>query len=258
MINIGETIKELRTKYNLSQSQLAKAVFVEPATISMWENSKRLPDYETIEQVLNVFGYTLDIKLIGKPGARRNEDFYMPKAYKQIAEMSKEDLVDYIYITQDDFVIGNICGLDSKCTDIVSMLPLDKLKDLISKRVEESDRLTIYFKLEHKYQGVEKKVVDFMKEIRTRLQRIALTKLSIVKQIQYVDIDIDYLENGCFYFSDIKFLDVSLRALDISMEEINTDNLGNYLPLDTCLDNPYKIGFSVQMMYLYPRTFLTV
>ena len=38
MINAGETIKSLRKEFGLTQENLARAVFVENATISQYEN----------------------------------------------------------------------------------------------------------------------------------------------------------------------------------------------------------------------------
>lgn len=256
MINIGEKIRDLRLEYQLSQAQLARAVFVEPASISYWENSKRLPDWYKIEQVLNVFGHTLDVKCVEKPDIKRDKSFYMEKSCKEIMNMSHEDLVDYIFITQNDYIIANICGLDASCVDIISMLPLEKLKSLISDRVESADRLTIFFKIEVKYYEIEQKVVDFMKEVKSRLKRIALDKPEVVEQVEYIDVDVDFEENGCHYFSDIKFLDKHLKALDITVEEINKNALGNNLPLDCCVESFYTIGSVLKMLYLYPNSFL--
>lgn len=254
MLNVAKTIKDLREKFGLTQQQLAKAVFVEPKVLQMWENAELSPDIKAFERILDVFGYSLEMDLVKKDNTIKLPFFYSPTPLKQIVEMEVDDLVDYILVTQKDDIIANICGLDEDSIEVISLLPSNKLRELIYKKVSNCDRLTIYFKLEKKYYGVEQKVVNFMKEITSRLEHIAKTKYSEVKLVRYIDIDVDYLDNGSFYFSNIKFFGLDLNTpLDISMEEINTDQLGNNSPLDCCFDNPYNIGFSVKMMYLYPN-----
>ena len=50
----ADTLKRLRTKKNLSQNQLAKAMFVNRATISKWESGSRMPDASMITRLARV------------------------------------------------------------------------------------------------------------------------------------------------------------------------------------------------------------
>lgn len=55
---IGKYIKELRQKNGLSQSDLAKKVFVSREAISKWENGKSIPNYESLNALSNCFSVT--------------------------------------------------------------------------------------------------------------------------------------------------------------------------------------------------------
>ena len=57
MTNIGEKIKEVRIKNNLTQQELADKLFVSDKTISSYESGRTLPDINTlidISKILNV------------------------------------------------------------------------------------------------------------------------------------------------------------------------------------------------------------
>ena len=59
-MNIGQTIKELRKEKNLSQTQLAKLLFTNQDTISLWELGKSLPDIVSVIRMTQIFGVTSD------------------------------------------------------------------------------------------------------------------------------------------------------------------------------------------------------
>ena len=50
----AETLKKLRTDRGLSQTQLAKQMFVNNSTVTRWENGSRLPDAAMITRLSNV------------------------------------------------------------------------------------------------------------------------------------------------------------------------------------------------------------
>ncbi len=53
-------LKELRVEKGLTQEQLAKQFHTGKSTIGMWENNKREPDYETLLNLAEYFGVTID------------------------------------------------------------------------------------------------------------------------------------------------------------------------------------------------------
>ena len=50
----AETLRNLRTKKGISQTQLARAMFVNNSTISKWENGIHLPDAALITRLARV------------------------------------------------------------------------------------------------------------------------------------------------------------------------------------------------------------
>jgi predicted adenylyl cyclase CyaB len=59
MTNIGEKIKELRIKNNLTQIALGDKLYVSDKTISSWESGRTLPDINTIIGISNIFNVSV-------------------------------------------------------------------------------------------------------------------------------------------------------------------------------------------------------
>jgi len=59
MTNIGEKIKELRTKNKLTQQELGDKLYVSDKTISSWESGRTLPDINTLIDISNVFNISV-------------------------------------------------------------------------------------------------------------------------------------------------------------------------------------------------------
>ena len=62
-LNIGKTIKELRQEKNLTQSELAKMLYLSQDTISLWERDKSLPDLNAVVALCNIFNISADYLL---------------------------------------------------------------------------------------------------------------------------------------------------------------------------------------------------
>lgn len=56
---IGKTIKEIRTKNNLTQAEFAEKYNVSFQAVSKWENGRNLPDMSLLKQICN--DYNIDI-----------------------------------------------------------------------------------------------------------------------------------------------------------------------------------------------------
>lgn len=59
-MTIGEKIKELRTRYNMTQEKLAEYLNVTVPPISQWESGKTSPDISQIAPLCNIFGVSSD------------------------------------------------------------------------------------------------------------------------------------------------------------------------------------------------------
>lgn len=61
-----EVILELRTKYGLSQEELAEKVYVTRQAVSRWETGETIPNTETLKLLSNLFDVSINT-LLGSP-----------------------------------------------------------------------------------------------------------------------------------------------------------------------------------------------
>ena len=61
-----EVILELRTKYGLSQDELAEKVYVTRQAVSRWENGETTPNVETLKLLSKLFDVSINT-LLGSP-----------------------------------------------------------------------------------------------------------------------------------------------------------------------------------------------
>lgn len=60
MNNLGEQIKKLRNTKKITQSELAERVSVTKATISAYENGSRMPSYDVLIKLAQLFHVSTD------------------------------------------------------------------------------------------------------------------------------------------------------------------------------------------------------
>ena len=64
-MEVGKTIRELRTDAGMSQDELARKVLVSRQTISNWENGKFYPDVQSLSMIGELFGTSIDALVKG-------------------------------------------------------------------------------------------------------------------------------------------------------------------------------------------------
>ena len=69
---IGENIKNLRIKANLTQDVLAKKLNVTRQALSKWENNKAEPDLKMLQDIASILGVTTDDLISGSHMVRIN------------------------------------------------------------------------------------------------------------------------------------------------------------------------------------------
>ncbi|MDE6599337.1 MAG: helix-turn-helix domain-containing protein, partial [Oscillospiraceae bacterium] len=57
---ISEMIKEIRKNVNMTQDEMAQALYVTRQAVSRWENGDTTPNLETLTQISKMFGVSLD------------------------------------------------------------------------------------------------------------------------------------------------------------------------------------------------------
>ena len=58
-MTLGERIKELRKRNNLTQIDLAKEMEVTKGTVSTWETNRRRPSFETLDALASLFNVNM-------------------------------------------------------------------------------------------------------------------------------------------------------------------------------------------------------
>lgn len=89
---------DLRENKNIFQKDLANILNVEQATVSQWENGKRIPDSETLIKIANYFNVTVDF-LIGND--KKGITTFKEQEMKE-KEVLKKLLVKNEYMKEDE------------------------------------------------------------------------------------------------------------------------------------------------------------
>lgn len=74
-------IKELRTKANLTQTQLADELHVAQSTLALWENGNRQPSHEILIKLADYFGVSVD-ELLGREDTIFTDDDFSNGVFK--------------------------------------------------------------------------------------------------------------------------------------------------------------------------------
>ncbi len=98
MLNLGEILKELREKANLTQEELAESLHISRSTVCCYEQNTRCPPPEMLIKIANKFHVSADY-LLGREQKPRMLD---------LSGLDNEDL---------DFINTTISFLQSKNRD---------------------------------------------------------------------------------------------------------------------------------------------
>jgi repressor LexA len=110
MANFSERLKTLRTAAHLSQEELSVKLKVSRSCIGNYEQGKRLPDIEDLEQIADFFNVDMDY-LVGK------------------TDIQKELTVDYF--TENEYLIIEAYRNDENLKSIIDrmMIYYKKIKE---------------------------------------------------------------------------------------------------------------------------------
>lgn len=107
-MTLGQKLRKIRSKFGLSQEQLAEVINVSRQAITKWENDGGLPDVSNLQEISEVFGVTVDYLL--------NDDSNLPalsmkkkldrNKYKNKVVMYSEVLKEYYSEPYEIFVLS--------------------------------------------------------------------------------------------------------------------------------------------------------
>lgn len=121
---LGDRIRSLREKNNLTQEQIAKKIGISRGTYAHYEINKRRPDYETLIKIANLFDVSTDYLLKGE------------EHYKELAsEINKRSDTRYAAIDGHDFE-------DEEKDEILvnALKQIDGLEKIIKEHLEKKNR----------------------------------------------------------------------------------------------------------------------
>ena len=136
---IGERLKELRKKNGYTQVTLADNLGVSKGTVAMWETDKRMPDFDKLNELCDLFDVRLDY-LTG-----RSDDASSPK-------LSEED-IDQLgrWAVADDYseTLRMYASLDSYGKAAVdALIRSERLRCLDQHTLEKTDKTKIRVMIE--------------------------------------------------------------------------------------------------------------
>lgn len=103
---IGNKIKNLRKQNKITQKDLAEKLCVSSGAVGLWETNKRVPDYETIVKISELFDVSIDyllkdnfkneVIILGRNGLHRKFelDEKSLKAIESLANSLSDDSYD--------------------------------------------------------------------------------------------------------------------------------------------------------------------
>lgn len=102
-MNVGNQISNIRKENQLTQEEFGKLFYVTRQTVSNWENGKSYPDLQTLIDISNQFGISLDVLLKEDP--------------KMVKTIDKERVLGKIKKEKPiiDFLIGAGTGTIISC-----------------------------------------------------------------------------------------------------------------------------------------------
>lgn len=83
MFNLGNRVKELRKKHNMTQQELAEAISMRQESVARIEKGKHQPSYDAILKICDAFGISLPEFF--SPGTEK-----FPPDLKQWLELGKQ------------------------------------------------------------------------------------------------------------------------------------------------------------------------
>ena len=90
---VGLTIRTLRLSHNMTQAELARKIHQSPSSITMYENGRREPDFETLEAFADIFNVPLSMLVDEEPTSYvpvTTEARILAKGFDQMPEPARK------------------------------------------------------------------------------------------------------------------------------------------------------------------------
>lgn len=99
---VGERLKFLRERENLTQQELADKLKITRSALSLYETNRREPDNDTLKKFAEFFSVTTDY-LLGRDepstkthGLPQTIAAYLPEGFSELSDEAKKEVLDFI------------------------------------------------------------------------------------------------------------------------------------------------------------------
>ena len=96
----GTILKSLRKQHKMTQSELAKKLKISASTVGMYEQNRRAPDNQTLNDIANIFSVSVDYLLgrtdmpmslsLNNSSSNRNNELIERESLKKLMEQVKD------------------------------------------------------------------------------------------------------------------------------------------------------------------------
>lgn len=142
-IKIGENLRKLRIKNELTQEKLAEVFGVSPQAISRWENNSTYPDVTMLPSIANYYNISID-ELMGMDEIRNIEK--INNTFSIVHEYEAKGMIDKAIETlrQAIKIYPNNCGFLSELALALTLkINVDNEYELINEAISLSERVLI-------------------------------------------------------------------------------------------------------------------
>lgn len=164
MDNIGDRIKYIRKKNNITQKEVTDAIGLGRSTLSDIENSKNAPSYETILALSDFFKVSIEWLLTGQDSNNGTDHILSPdeqhliSLYKKLSTTNKARIIERIEtmleIVENEEILYKTIPLVGRCA---AGIPIEALPDY---ETVETTKLSADFALTIEGQSMEPTIED--------------------------------------------------------------------------------------------------
>lgn len=143
MLNIGQKIKALRKKQDVTQEKLAAYLNISYQAVSKWENGTALPDITLLPQIASFFGVTSD-ELLGLKENRQTEELKeYEKAYFDYRRKGK--ILESIKVARDVLINHprNFQWMLNLCYSLIQYNATDEQRAYSKEHKFEEEAITL-------------------------------------------------------------------------------------------------------------------
>lgn len=252
-MKVNEIIKQLRMDAGLTQEQFGKLIYsdgaeLSGAAISQYEGGKRKINIELFEKMLEVFGYTLELKLVDKVRNQTAINFYKPKTGAKVISMSIEEQIEYIFVALSYDKWARILKIS---IEQLKLMPLDVIKLLLEKAITNIDKNTLKYIIDGEYIGYEEDVAYFIEEVKHHLYNDTKLSKDILDRAVFFKFDITsyYEGKGELFFNIYNFTLLDNDENEILVETEDIEGNDGYAYIDySCEFGAYMYNSGIRQV----------